>query len=313
MGLKNKKNQMLFLRLATSALLIPFILWVIIFAPPIVFFILITLISFSLIYELLKFTKNLNWFLKSPVYLFMLIVYWVKYNTYLNKISFAPFSLGDIIIFLVLALMTLEGVFNIFNKLFKSSLKNISFLTFTFLYTTIMFSYIIEVRYLHLNFYEFRFPIKSIAEGNLLSVYYLLYPILICWGYDSGAYFIGKKFGKSKLGLFVSPKKSWEGILGGLLLSLVAYYILVFTMKNLHPQFLISTVFGKPYWYGIGCTWFLATICQTGDLLASVLKRSSGIKNSGKIVLGHGGVLDRVDSSIPTIFVTYILIICSII
>lgn len=101
---------------------------------------------------------------------------------------------------------------------------------------------------------------------------------------DSAAYFAGRRFGRRKLAPKVSPGKSWEGVVGGLvgvtLLSLIAFFLL--------PN-------QTSWWLLLGIALPTAFVSVLGDLLESMLKRHRGIKDSGQILPGHGGVLDRID------------------
>ncbi|MBM4203239.1 MAG: phosphatidate cytidylyltransferase [Gammaproteobacteria bacterium] len=113
--------------------------------------------------------------------------------------------------------------------------------------------------------------------------HWLLFGLLICWAADIGAYFAGKAFGRHKLAVEVSPGKTWEGAMGGLLLALaVCSSILVYE--------------GVFDWIWIPVLALLVAISIIGDLFESLLKRASGIKDSGSLFPGHGGVLDRIDS-----------------
>ena len=119
-----------------------------------------------------------------------------------------------------------------------------------------------------------------------MSPWWLMYVFLLVWCADSGAYFVGRKFGKRKLAPNVSPNKSVEGLIGGLVTSGVVAAIV--------GQYLQLS--------GGALAWFLALSAVTvaasvlGDLFESMLKRRAGIKDSGNILPGHGGVLDRIDS-----------------
>ncbi len=119
-----------------------------------------------------------------------------------------------------------------------------------------------------------------------MSPWWLMYVFLLVWCADSGAYFVGRKFGKRKLAPNVSPNKSIEGLIGGLVTSGVVAAIV--------GQYLQLS--------GGALAWFLALSAVTvaasvlGDLFESMLKRRAGIKDSGNILPGHGGVLDRIDS-----------------
>lgn len=108
--------------------------------------------------------------------------------------------------------------------------------------------------------------------------------IVLIWVNDTFAYFVGSLVGKHKLSPKISPNKTWEGSMGGLLFSLIGSYIL----------YLIFGSFELWIWI---CLAFLVVVFGTlGDLFESVLKRSAGIKESGTILPGHGGILDRFDS-----------------
>ncbi len=115
---------------------------------------------------------------------------------------------------------------------------------------------------------------------------WVMYLLLLIWVADSGAYFSGRAFGKHKLLYNVSPGKSWEGVAGGLLGCLV-----------------LALVAG--WWFGLGImhyAWFVVVslvvvlFSVAGDLVESLFKRQAGVKDSGRILPGHGGILDRIDS-----------------
>lgn len=111
----------------------------------------------------------------------------------------------------------------------------------------------------------------------------LLFALLIVWSADIGAYFIGKRFGKVKLAPKISPGKTWEGVMGGL--AMVA--LLTVTRSFWVDSNLAVLV---PFCMAVAC------ISIVGDLTVSMFKRTSGLKDSGSLFPGHGGVLDRIDS-----------------
>ncbi len=133
------------------------------------------------------------------------------------------------------------------------------------------------------------------TQGNTQFYPWILMGIFfILWTYDTGAYLIGMKFGRFKLFKRISPKKSWEGAIGGGVIASIVGILnaVVFDALSLTG------------WLGI--TGILIVFGTLGDLVESMCKRSLGIKDSGKILPGHGGILDRFDSllfSIPFIFV----------
>jgi len=113
-----------------------------------------------------------------------------------------------------------------------------------------------------------------------------LYALLVVWIADSGAYFAGSKFGKRKLAPSISPGKTWEGVYGGLaattLLAVVGFPLLGLGWTSL-PALLLATL-------------LVAGISVVGDLFESLMKRHSGVKDSGALFPGHGGLMDRLDS-----------------
>lgn len=120
------------------------------------------------------------------------------------------------------------------------------------------------------------------ADGSWL----ILLLLLIVWAADTGAYFAGKSFGKRKLAPRISPGKTQEGLLGGLIAApavalLAAYFMPIEPIKPL-PLVFLSLV--------------TALVSAGGDLMISMHKRTSGHKDSGKLLPGHGGILDRLDS-----------------
>lgn len=135
------------------------------------------------------------------------------------------------------------------------------------------------------------------AAGNLeYGGSLLLYMLLLIWAADTGAYFTGKQFGKSKL-TSVSPNKTWEGVLGGLLLSTIVGWLGITTL-NLKIQ---------NYYLFTAMIVLLGIISVFGDLFESALKREANIKDSGNILPGHGGLLDRLDSTITVAPLFYLI------
>lgn len=117
----------------------------------------------------------------------------------------------------------------------------------------------------------------------------LLLVLLSIWAIDSGAYFSGKRFGKHKLAVHVSPGKTWEGVFGGAAFTFLFLLIYMSFFNGDDQVLILQTAF---------ILSFVAMISVFGDLFESVLKRQAGLKDSGNLLPGHGGVLDRVDSLI---------------
>ncbi len=139
-----------------------------------------------------------------------------------------------------------------------------------------------------------------------LGLVFLLTSIALVWVADIGAYFIGKAFGKRKLAIQISPGKSVEGAIGGLVLS---YGYALLCVMYLPFE---STLFGA--WairFGWVAMFLMVTVLVAfsifGDLFESQLKRLAGVKDSSHLLPGHGGVLDRVDALIPTMPIAALL------
>jgi len=130
----------------------------------------------------------------------------------------------------------------------------------------------------------------------------ILFIFILTWTFDTFAYLFGVKFGKHKIMPSISPKKSWEGFAGGLLLTLIATSVLIkigFLAENGSYLNFYSTAFFIP---------FTATL---GDFIESNFKRQAGVKDSGNFIPGHGGMLDRMDAfmiTIPALMITVYLV-----
>ena len=124
----------------------------------------------------------------------------------------------------------------------------------------------------------------------LPSGYLVIALVILVAAVDVGAYFVGVNFGSRKLAANLSPKKSWEGVWGGALVCLLVALLFIWLMhRNLQPLSAIQIV--ALLALSMGVTFFSIV----GDLIESMLKRNCGVKDSGTILPGHGGLLDRVD------------------
>jgi len=127
-------------------------------------------------------------------------------------------------------------------------------------------------------------------EQGMFALFWLIIIVAAC---DSGAYFIGKLMGKTPFSL-TSPNKTLEGLIGGLICASV-----IGTLVG---------VFVYSFWLSLLCSFFVAIFAVIGDLLESYFKREAGVKDSGKLIPGHGGVLDRIDAVIIAAFVMVALL-----
>ena len=126
------------------------------------------------------------------------------------------------------------------------------------------------------------------------SVHWLMYALLLNWAGDIGAYYVGRNFGRHKLAQQVSPKKTWEGAVASVATSVL---LAGFYLTHFLPQ--------VSWFAAIALTAAANAAGQVGDLAESAMKRGAGVKDSGTILPGHGGFLDRVDSTLFALPVVY--------
>ncbi|QLH36801.1 MAG: CDP-archaeol synthase [Parachlamydiaceae bacterium] len=181
--------------------------------------------------------------------------------------------------------MSLLGSFLYFFKTGQEPLVNISLTIFALAYIAIPLSTWLNIAYF--------FPEGSAQEGR----WWLFYLLAVTKLTDVGAYFIGSSFGQNKMTPYISPGKSWEGALGGLIFGVVTSIMFyVFSSQiPLHLTLFQSLLLG----------FILSCLGQIGDLAESLIKRDAGVKNSSRIP-GLGGILDMLDSLIFTSPIVYI-------
>lgn len=217
-----------------------------------------------------------------------------KYGPFVNVVVYTLLTLvffdiiSDKFLFLIVPLMLILVLQELFTK-DEIPYQNISSTLFALLYITLPFA---ALNYISFNL-EIYAKIGLSENWSLLTGFFI-----ILWASDSMAYLVGSKLGKHKLFPRVSPGKTWEGFIGGVVFSILAGY--------LYSYFTGSSAF---HW--IIMAVIISVFGMLGDLSESLLKRSAGVKDSGNLLPGHGGVLDRFDGiffSSPLIL-TYLLFI----
>ncbi len=140
------------------------------------------------------------------------------------------------------------------------------------------------------------FGFNMFVQARTVGLGMLMYLLLTVWSTDSGAYLVGRKIGKTKLAPQISPNKTWEGSIGGTVVAIIVG--IIFSVTGLIHFGILATIL---------MTLFLSIAGQLGDLVESSLKRYYGVKDSGRILPGHGGILDRFDSLLLVLPMAYLL------
>ncbi|MCX6251363.1 MAG: CDP-archaeol synthase [Bacteroidetes bacterium] len=202
-------------------------------------------------------------------------------NSFLN---FFHSGAGFLMLFLPVILLFLVPVFEIFRKQ-SNPVMNVAYTWFGLLYIPFSIACLIV-------------PVNKISpEFHGIPAFLLGYFILV-WFYDTSAYLYGSRFGKHKFFERVSPKKTWEGIIAGIAVAI---------LTAIGLSYLITEI-SLTDWFIL--TGIIIIFGTAGDLFESLIKRSLNIKDSGSILPGHGGILDRFDSvflSAPFVFIFYIV------
>ena len=203
-----------------------------------------------------------------------------------SVISFQT-SLSFNTLFFIIPLIFVVFVLELFRNR-PQPIANIGFTILGIIYVAVPFTLLHQISYFNNGDFgtEYNYEI-------LIGYFFVL------WANDTGAYLVGREFGKTKLFERISPKKTWEGSLGGLFFGLLLGYV----------NSLIFTGLDTITWMALALV--IVLFGSLGDLVESLFKRSLGIKDSGKILPGHGGVLDRFDGifiSAPMVY-TYLKII----
>jgi phosphatidate cytidylyltransferase len=192
---------------------------------------------------------------------------------------------------LLIPMLTIIMVAELYRKQEKP-FDSLAHTFFSVLYTALPFSMFAFAGYEHSG-------LKTLLshEGILFSPGIIIGFFILIWANDTGAYLAGISFGKHKLFERISPKKTWEGFLGGVLTAVIIALLLSDWLG----------VVDKIHWVVISV---IISISGTyGDLIESMLKRSTGVKDSGNIMPGHGGFLDRFDSAIISFPLVYLFIL----
>lgn len=238
------------------------------------YFGLITLLTLGCLWEvfnILKFGKSYERWLVFPLGAFVFYLFAKRYFGYDFYFNFRVSEM------LALSLIGIAAVtvFKFVQELYYDNGK----LIFAVIYAVLPFGFALGL------------PQVSFMEGGFSKEVFYLF--ILIWSSDTFAYLAGRLFGKHKMALKISPKKTWEGFAGGVLLTLVLSFFIQSYSEEMRGNWIVVGV-------------LVAVFAPLGDLVESQLKRSFGVKDSGNIIPGHGGILDRLDSFIICVPVVYL-------
>ncbi|HAE86387.1 MAG TPA: hypothetical protein DCG78_07810 [Anaerolineaceae bacterium] len=139
--------------------------------------------------------------------------------------------------------------------------------------------------------------LAALPKGN----WWVMVTLALVWMADLGGYIFGAKWGRHKMSLRLSPRKTWEGYLGGVIFGVGSGLILSLALRLVLPELAL--------WEGAVMGLVLALVTPLGDLFISMLKRAAGVKDSGTLIPGHGGILDRADTWLWAMMLGYYLVL----
>ncbi|ARQ04298.1 phosphatidate cytidylyltransferase [Macrococcoides caseolyticum] len=236
---------------------------------------------------------------KLPLLIMAYLLAIVALKEVLNMKNIKLYSLPGIISVIALCLIMSPE---------KSKLVALDYqVPFLILMSLIMLSYTVMSKN-RFNFVDAAFCMLAVAYIGIGFMYfyetrnngliYILFALLIVWVTDTGAYIFGRLFGKNKLWPEISPNKTIEGFVGGILSSTII--AIIFSINYDMPLSILPLIL---------VTWLFSMFGQLGDLVESALKRHFDVKDSGNLLPGHGGILDRFDSFIFVLPLMNILLI----
>ena len=241
----------------------------------------LSLIVFLIIvgaWEAIRIMKFGDSWWKWLVYPIGFLVFYKFAVRFLSHDFYFLFNLQEILGILLIAIASFT-LFKYPNELYYDNGK----LIFIVIYVFLSFSFALGL------------PMFNYSEKHFGWETFVLFTLI--WSSDGFAYFAGRMFGKHKMAPKISPKKTWEGFAGGVICTLILGFFIEQNMPELRGN-----------WILVGL--LVSIFAPLGDLVESQLKRTFGVKDSGNIIPGHGGVLDRLDSFIlcaPVIYLYFIL------
>lgn len=269
------KNTDLIPRIAVAVIGIPLLLSLSLYGPNWALWLAVLFAAVVSAWEFLRMTLQRDFRVDGKVSLIATIVVLFSLYWFDNPGLIAISVFGSVIAIFTSALLAMRS--------HKDALARVGAMFTTFTYIVVLFgayTYLIKAPMLEAD------GLRSVPATYQAG--WFLLPMFIIWGGDTGAYFIGRKFGKRKLAPQISPAKSWEGAIAGLVASVLCAFL----------GFWILPLPSIDGWLLITIAVPAAIFGQIGDLCISLVKRATGFKDSSSILYGHGGMLDRVDALI---------------
>jgi len=255
-------------RVVTAIALIPLLYLLVKYLPPLFFFLFVVIVVFIGQYEYYRFYyREFNKYTMLGFFLGFLTL--LTFDKDFNFLVARDAVLSMVVLISLIGFLFLKA-----NP--KDTLPGVSVILFGVFYISWTLGHLI--------------PLRNQLNGENL----IFFILIATWGVDTGAYYFGKLFGRHKLSPVISPGKTVEGAIGGVISCIGFAFLarwLFLRELTINNTILIGLIFG--------------VISQLGDLAESMLKRSAGVKDSGSLLPAHGGMLDRIDSIIFTIPVFY--------
>jgi phosphatidate cytidylyltransferase len=259
---------MRFAREITALIAAPFAIWIIGWSHPYVFDATIALISVLAMHEFLVLGRKKGY--DVPIVLCIVIMLFIMAAFILPQLS--------VEIGMFAALLIIPASYVLGHKALEDSLPSSAIAVLATTYVGMLGGSLIRLR-------------NDFPEDGSKLVFFLL---LVVWLGDSGAYYVGKRFGRHKLSPRISPKKTIEGLIGGMSASVITAVVIHFTFFKTFPLH-----------HAVIAGVLLSIAGVIGDLAESMWKRSADVKDSGSLLPGHGGLLDRFDSILFTAPILY--------
>ncbi|MBN8215221.1 MAG: phosphatidate cytidylyltransferase [Spirochaetes bacterium] len=294
-------------RLITAAIAIPLVIGVLIAPWPWLFTLFFFLVSAALSWEIMRFSKRPDPHVIAVNFISLAGLYLAKYFGFFEGHP----GLGELPMVSAILFFNFfaAGAIYIASPRLENALTNLALSSLALFYGGFILSYGVDLRFLEVvrhsreSFANFLRGLPVATPADQVGVLYVFYVLLVAWMCDTGAYVIGSAFGKNnRIGLTASPNKSWAGLIGGLLTAVATYLGFHFFCQRFFPEAFDASVFSRSMGTTLLVTVALALCTQIGDLIESVLKRAAGVKDSGTLLRGHGGMFDAIDSVVPSLF-----------